>query len=343
MKKKILVTGGAGYIGSHTIVELLHSNQYDVISIDNFINSTALTFDYIYKITGQHIQNLPIDLCDFEAVHSFFERHPIDGIIHFAALKSVPESVSNPLLYYHNNVTSLTNILACVEKFNIQTFVFSSSCAVYGDIESLPVMEALTLQPKSPYANTKLIGEKIVEDLTNANKRIHSMSLRYFNPVGADQSGLIGENKTSENLFQILCKTASGDLPFLTVYGDDYPTRDGTCIRDYIHVSDIANAHVHALEYLFANKDDSLRRHEIVNLGTGDGLSVNEIIQTFEQVTRIKINTRYGQRRKGDIAAIYSDTQKAEKILNWKAQNDITKMVESSWNWYSKIKLIRQV
>jgi UDP-glucose 4-epimerase len=343
MKKKILVTGGAGYIGSHTIVELLNSNQYEVISIDNFINSNALTFDYIYKITGQRIQNLPIDLCDFDAVHSFFENNLIDGIIHFAALKSVPESVSNPLLYYHNNITSLTNILLCVEKFNIRNFVFSSSCAVYGDIESLPVVEGLVLQPKSPYANTKLIGEKILEDLANTNKHINSMSLRYFNPVGADKSGLIGENKTSENLFQILCKTASGDLPFLTIYGNDYATKDGTCIRDYIHVSDIAKAHVHALEYLFTTKDNFLQRHEIVNLGTGYGLSVNEIIQTFEQVTRIKINTRYGQRRQGDIAAIYSDTKKAEKILHWKAQNDIAKMVESSWNWYSKTKLIRQL
>lgn len=336
---KILITGGAGYIGSHTIIEILENTNWEVISIDNFSNSTNDTFHRIEKITGKKIKNYTIDLKDKQATRNFFlENKNIQGIIHFAAYKSVPESVENPLIYYDNNINSLLNILSCQKEFGIPHLIFSSSCSVYGNINELPVTEQTSLsKPESPYAYTKQIGEQLVADFIEVNPTLKAISLRYFNPVGAHKSGLNGEFPLSKpnNLVPYITQTAIGKLEQLTVFGGDYNTNDGTCIRDYIHVSDIAAAHVLALQKLKA--DAHFPNYEIINLGTGVGVSVLEAIHAFEKVSHQKLNYKIGKRRAGDVAAIYANNDKAKKILNWQPKHNIDEMMLSAWKWEQQL------
>jgi UDP-glucose 4-epimerase len=334
-KKKILVTGGAGYIGSHTIVELLSNPAYEVISVDNFSNSFSSMYERMRKISGRDFVTYEVDLCDKEATRKVFEANPdIAGVIHFAAFKSVPESVADPLLYFHNNIASLVNILACLKEFNISNFIFSSSCSVYGNISSLPVNEDTTLnKAESPYAYSKQVGEVMIRDFSKTVPGINSIALRYFNPVGAHVSGELGElpiNKPN-NLVPVITQTAIGKIPQMTVFGEDYDTRDGTCIRDYIHVTDIADAHVRGLEYLFEKKNSS--NYLILNLGSGSGVSVLEAIKMFEEISGVKLNYKLGPRRDGDVEAIYSDSSKAEQILGWKTKFDLRAMMETAWLW----------
>lgn len=338
-KQKIIVTGGAGYIGSHTIIELLEQTDFEVLSIDNFANSSATTFDRIEKITGQRVKNYVIDLCDAAAVEQIFATEKnIVGVIHFAAFKSVPESVSNPYKYYHNNINSLLNILEACLKFKVNNFIFSSSCSVYGNIDQLPVTEATPFGlAESPYAQTKQIGEAIIKDYARAHPQLQTIALRYFNPVGAHLSGLNGELPINRptSLVPVITQTAIGRMEQVMVFGNDYDTRDGSCIRDYIHVTDLALAHIKALDYLIQakNKDN----FSIFNLGTGAGVTVLEAIQAFEKVTGEKLNYIIGPRRAGDVIAIYSDTAKSEQELDWKPLLDIEQMMESAWKWENNL------
>ncbi len=331
----ILITGGAGYIGSHTIIELMESTNYNVISIDNLSNSSISTYERIYQITGKKITHYEIDLCDANALDAFFQTEKgIIGIIHFAAFKSVSESVALPHKYYHNNINSLLNILECCMKYSIKHFIFSSSCSVYGNIELLPVKEDTPLnKAESPYAYTKQIGEEILKDYCNAFPKMDMISLRYFNPVGAHISGLNGElpiNKPS-NLVPIITQTAIGKIKEMVVYGSDYNTRDGSCIRDYIHVTDIAIAHIKALQYLFDKKNKL--NYSIFNLGSGNGVSVIETLKAFENVTGIKPNYSIGPRRPGDVEAIYSDTSKSKLEHHWETKYSLNEMMETAWKW----------
>ncbi|MBI4945003.1 MAG: UDP-glucose 4-epimerase GalE [Bacteroidetes bacterium] len=332
---KILVTGGAGYIGSHTILEVLEKTSWDAISADSFLRSSPLTLERIKNISGKQIKNYNFDLCDFKKIKTIFsENADIKGIIHFAALKSVPESVSNPELYYRNNNESLKNILACIKEFGIKNFIFSSSCSVYGNIDTLPVNEESPLQKaQSPYAETKQEGERIITEFSKKNPDIYSIALRYFNPAGAHLSGLIGEAPLGkpDNIVPSITQTAIGKLGQFNVFGNDYDTRDGSCIRDYIHVSDIAYAHVLALQALFEGKIKN--NFEIINLGTGNGITVLEAIKAFEKVSEKKLNYKIAPRRSGDVEAIYSDSSKAKKILGWTPKYNIEKMMETAWKW----------
>ncbi len=332
---KILITGGAGYIGSHTIIEILENTDWEVISADNYANSSEATYKRIQDITSKQFQYYNVDLKDVEATKKVFEAHPnISGIIHFAAFKTVPESVANPLTYYDNNVNSLINILSCQKEFNIPNLIFSSSCSVYGNVNELPVTEETLMEKaESPYAYTKQIGERIVDDFIMANNNYKAISLRYFNPVGAHQSGLNGELPltTPNNLVPYITQTAIGKLQQLTIFGGDYPTADGTCIRDYIHVSDIASAHLLALQKLIKDKD--FQNHSIINLGTGKGVSVLEVVKAFEKVSGKKLNYVIGKRREGDVQAIYANNQKAQQLLDWKPIYNIEDMMLSAWKW----------
>lgn len=323
--EKVLVTGGAGYIGSHTIIDLLN-NGYDVISIDNFINSKPETIRRIFEITGKHIKNYVIDLCDFNLLRNIFESEDPTHIIHFAALKSVPESLNQPLEYYSNNLQSLINLLELSKEFQIKNFVFSSSCSVYGNAKTLPVTEETPmLESQSPYASTKQFSEKIISDFSKVSS-IKFTILRYFNPVGNHDSGLIGEDSlTQTSLVPSIIRLHLENNQFV-IYGCDYPTRDGTPIRDFIHVMDIADAHTKSLN--FEGSD-----FEIFNLGTGNGISVLEVVKSFERVTGQKLNWTFGPRRDGDVVEIYADNQKSNRILNWKPTRDLDSMVISTWNW----------
>jgi UDP-glucose 4-epimerase len=332
----VLVTGGCGYIGSHTIIDLLE-NGFEVVSIDNLVRSKSLTIDRIDKITGTKIKNYVVDLCDFDATKAVFAAEPnIEGIIHFAALKSVPESVEKPLLYYKNNIESLVNLLQLANEFSIKSFVFSSSCSVYGNATDLPVTEQTPLtEAESPYAHTKQIGEAII--IAQAKKsNTKFILLRYFNPVGAHESGQIGEDTTDVITAVVprITGTAIGKFPLFTVLGTDYPTRDGSCTRDYIHVMDIANAHTKALEYAAVEKNSEV---EIFNLGTGNGVTVLEAIQSFERVSGEKLNYKLGERRAGDVVAIYADNQKAVTQLGWQIRRDLDTMMRTAWVWEQKM------
>jgi UDP-glucose 4-epimerase len=331
---KILVTGGAGYIGSHTIIELVEQTDWEIISVDNYANSTENTYNRIENITGKKIQYFNVDLANKEATNAFFqENQGIDGVIHFAAFKWVGESVENPLKYYRNNVNSLINVLECQREFNIPYFIFSSSCSVYGNIAQLPVTEETTIsKAESPYAYTKQIGEQILEDFIKASKDNKAISLRYFNPVGAHISGLNGEiQPIANNLLPYITQTAIGLRDSFAVYGNDYNTIDGTCVRDYIHVSDIASAHVQALELLINNSDAS--RYDVFNLGTGTGVSVQQIIDAFEKVNGLQLNYSIGPRRDGDVEEIYADNTKATQILRWEPRMSLEEMMLSAWKW----------
>lgn len=329
---KILVTGGCGYIGSHTMVDLIN-NGFNAISIDNHSRSRPEIIQGIEKIVNKKVQNYPIDICDSKALQQVFQEHSdITGIIHFAAYKSVPESVAHPLRYYHNNITSLTNLLQCVTTFQIPNFVFSSSCSVYGNAKILPVDEMTPLQEaESPYANTKQMGEQIINHFAKKQQN-NNILLRYFNPVGAHPSAKIGEiQERPENLVPYITQTAIGKRAQLTVFGNDYPTRDGSCIRDYIHVMDIANAHTKALQYLIENRNE--QPVEIFNLGLGEGVTVLEAIEAFEKVSQTKLNYTIGKRRAGDVEKIYADNKKAKKILGWNPQYSIEDMMDTAWKW----------
>jgi UDP-glucose 4-epimerase len=334
-KKTILVTGGAGYIGSHTIIELVERTDFNIISIDNHSNSSAKTMERIEKITGKKIKNYSIDICDKIELEKVFEQEQhIVGIIHFAAFKSVPESVSNPYKYYHNNINSLLNILQCCLKYSVTSFIFSSSCSVYGNINKLPVKEDTPLgKAESPYAYTKQVGEEILKDYTRAFSQLNCIALRYFNPVGAHLSGLIGEDPINPptNLVPVITETAIGKRKSMNVFGNDYPTRDGSCIRDYIHVSDVANAHIKAMEYIINKKQKT--NYSVLNLGTGTGVSVFEAIAAFEKVAQQKLNYTIVPRRAGDVVAIYSDTSLSEQLLQWKPEFTLEQMMESAWKW----------
>jgi len=335
--KKILVTGGCGYIGSHTIVDLIQ-HGYDVISADNNSRSNLKILEGVEKIIGKKIKNYHVDLCIFDDTHAIFQENPdIIGIIHFAAYKAVGESVENPLLYYSNNLNSLINILRCCEEFAVPNFVFSSSCTVYGNPDSSPVTEESPMKKaESPYGSTKQMGEEIVQQTANSN-HIQSILLRYFNPVGAHPSGEIGEIPIGRpaNLVPAITQTAIGKLPQMQVYGNDYPTRDGSCVRDYIHVSDIAHAHTLALNYLIEEKNKT--NCEIFNLGTGNGYTVIEVINTFEKVSAQKLNYTIAARRQGDIIGIFANNEKAKQVLGWNPAYNLEDMMLTAWNWEKKL------
>ena len=334
MKGKVLVTGGTGYIGSHTAVELI-KNGYEVVIIDNLSNSREDVLDGIEKITGVRPSFEKFDLCDFDQLDQFFIKYPgINAIIHFAASKAVGESVEKPLLYYRNNLQSLTNMLELMDKHNIPNIAFSSSCTVYGQPEKLPVTEASPILPaESPYGNTKQISEEIISDTLNSNEGLHAISLRYFNPVGAHDSILIGELPLGvpANLIPFITQTAAGLRKELSVFGEDYNTPDGTAIRDYIHVVDLAKAHVIAVARMIEGKQKS--NYEVFNLGTGNGYSVLEVIKAFETSTGEQLNYKIVDRRAGDIEQVWADTSFANEELGWKAELGIESMMSSAWNW----------
>lgn len=338
MKSKILVTGGLGFIGSHTVVALQVQN-YEVVIIDNLSNSSLDVLAGITRITNNTPEFVNLDLRDKSAVIDFFEEHQdIAGVIHFAASKAVGESVENPLLYYENNLSSLIYLLKQLTKQGEANFIFSSSCTVYGQADSLPISEdAPVKKAVSPYGNTKQIGEEIIEDTCKVHPNLKATSLRYFNPVGAHPSAEIGELPigTPQNLIPFITQTAIGKREKLSVFGDDYPTEDGTCIRDYIHVMDLARAHVVALERLI--KGDSSKNYDVFNLGTGKGNSVLEVINSFEKATGQKLNYQITQRREGDITAAYADTNKANTILDWKAEQNLDEALSSAWKWEKKV------
>lgn len=336
MKKKILVTGGCGYIGSHTIVDLIQ-NGYDVISVDNNSNSSANSLIGVEKITNVKVKNYVVDLCNLSDTKDIFEMNKdIVGVIHFAAYKYVGESVENPLLYFDNNINSLVNVLKCCREYNVENFVFSSSCTVYGNPEEMMVTEDTPLkEAESPYGYTKQIGEKIIQHTVNSCN-IKSILLRYFNPVGAHPSAEIGETPIGPptNLVPVITKTAIGKYEKMNVHGSDYPTRDGSCIRDFIHVSDIAHAHTLALNYLIENKNQL--NCEAFNLGTGNGYSVLEAIKTFEKATQTKLNYILSNRRAGDVIAIYANNEKARTLLGWVPKYSLEDMMITAWMWEKK-------
>lgn len=331
--RKILVTGGTGYIGAHTVVEL-QSNGYEVIIIDNLSNSDIKILTQIETITGKKPAFVKLDLRDKTSIIEFLKEHTdISGVIHFAASKSVSESVKNPLLYYDNNITTLVNLLNTLAG-KPMNFVFSSSCTVYGEPDSLPVTEqALIKKAESPYGNTKQIGEEILKETATATNDLKVIALRYFNPVGAHQSALIGElpNGVPQNLVPFITQTAIGKREQLTVFGDKFDTPDGSCIRDFIHVVDLAKAHVAAIKRMEAGQ--MVASYEVFNVGTGNGYSVLELIRTFEEVTGQKLNYRIGPPRDGDIVKIWGDVTLAEKELNWRAEQGLASMLASAWAW----------
>lgn len=337
MKTKILVTGGTGYIGSHTAVELIQQG-FEVIIADNLSNSFEWIIDRIYQITGVRPQFYKADLTQLDQTKTIFQENPeIKGVIHFAALKAVGESVKRPLLYYHNNLNALLTLLQVMNEFDCQHFVFSSSCTVYGQPDILPVSETSPiLPPLSPYGNTKQISEQIIQfqsDITT----LQSVILRYFNPIGAHESALIGELPIGvpNNLIPFITQTAIGKREVLNIFGNNYNTHDGTCIRDYIHVTDIAKAHIIALERLLQKRNET--QIEVFNLGTGKGYSVLDVIHAFEKVSYKNLHYKFISRREGDIEQIWADTTLANQKLGWKTHLSLEDMVLSAWNWEQNI------
>lgn len=340
---KILVTGGCGYIGGHTIVDLVN-NGFDVISVDDLSRGSLRMLAGVEEILGKKIKNYKVDLTNLDDTQAIFIENPdIVGVIHFAAYKSVNESVVEPLKYYRNNINSLVNILQCAKDYDVPNIVFSSSCSVYGNAEKLPVNERTPLATaESPYAFTKQIGEVMCHDFVKQYKGFNISLLRYFNPVGAHPSVLIGElQEKPENLVPVITQTAVGKRPEMTVFGNDYDTRDGSCVRDYIHVMDIANAHTKSLQYLIAGKNKEAC--EVFNLGSGNGVTVLELINSFEEVSGRKLNYTIGPRRGGDVIAVYADNSKACNLLGWKIQNDLTQMMDTAWRWELKLQLDEQM
>lgn len=327
---KVLVTGGCGYIGSHTTTLLLKEN-IEVVIIDNLSNSKKDVIDKIKSITGASVTFYQEDLCDLEKLRNIFKKEKIDAIIHFAGLKAVGESVSEPLLYYKNNLISTMNILTCMQEFSVKKIVFSSSATVYGNPSSLPILEDFPLSTTNPYGETKLMIERILTDLYNADNSFDITILRYFNPIGAHKSGLLGENPNGipNNLMPYIVKVATGKLPILNIYGSDYDTVDGTGVRDYIHVMDLANGHILALK----NPKSGLK---IYNLGTGKGTSVLELVNMFEKVNNVKVNYKIVARRPGDIDACYASNLKAKEELGFKCEYTLEDMCRDSYNFVIK-------
>ena len=342
MANKILVTGGTGYIGSHTVVELQESG-YEVIVVDNLSNSSIDVLDNIEKISGIKPVFEQFDLADAVKMDDFFSRNSdIDAIIHFAASKAVGESVQKPLLYYRNNLVSLMNLLDCQLKYNVPNIVFSSSCTVYGQPDVLPVTEETPRKDaESPYGNTKRVNEDILNDTIAANPVLKGIALRYFNPIGAHPSALIGELPLGvpQNLVPFITQTAAGLRDELKVFGDDYDTLDGSAVRDYINVVDLAKAHVVAIERLLGSKNK--KNYEIFNLGTGNGASVLEIVNGFEKATGVKLNYKIVDRRAGDIEKIWADTTFANQELGWKAEKGLEETLLSAWNWEKRVRGIQ--
>lgn len=339
MKKKILVTGGTGYIGSHTVVELQNAG-YEVIVVDDLSNSTADSIDGIERITGIRPAFEKIDCNDEVALRKVFAKYsPISGVIHFAASKAVGESVQKPLLYYKNNLVSLINILELMPEFNVKGIVFSSSCTVYGEPDINPIDETAPIKPAaSPYGNTKQINEEIIQDFVTSGANIKSIILRYFNPVGAHPTAELGElpNGVPQNLVPFITQTAMGIRKELSVFGDDYDTPDGSCVRDFINVVDLAKAHVVAMDRML--QDKSPEKVEIFNLGTGNGVSVLELIHIFEKVSGVKVNYKIVGRRVGDIVKIWAEPSKANKVLGWTAKESIEDTMASAWKWQQKLR-----
>lgn len=332
---KILVTGGCGYIGSHTIIELLESQRYEVISVDSCERGTPETMQRIEYITGVKVHNYQVDICNKEAFFKVIEENKdVVGVVHFAAYKAVGESVDKPLMYYRNNLGALANVLDACQCFNIRNLLFSSSCSVYGDVKQLPVNEKTPMGTAfCPYAHTKQIGEAMIRSMMIPNPLMNALILRYFNPVGAHPSGMNGELSPDKpnNLIPIIMHVASGVLPKMTVFGTDYDTRDGSCIRDYLHVCDIAQAHVKAMDYLVERRN--VEQCEVFNLGSGNGVSVIEMLKAAEDVVGKKLNYELGDRRPGDVPAIYGDSQRANTLLDWHCRYDVHDMISSAWKW----------
>ena len=341
MKETVLVTGGTGFIGSHTTVELQQAG-YKVVIVDNLSNSSASVVDGIEKITGIRPAFEQVDCCDMPALRGVFEKYKdIKGIIHFAASKAVGESVEKPLLYYRNNLNSLINLLELMPQFGVKGIIFSSSCTVYGQPtpENLPVTESAPIQKAvSPYGNTKQINEEIIQDYIHSGANIKSIILRYFNPIGAHPTAYIGElpNGVPMNLIPFVTQTAIGIRKQLKIFGNDYATPDGTCIRDYIYVVDLAKAHVKAMERVLENPDSD--PVEVFNIGTGKGLSTLEVVQGFEKATGVKLNWEFAPRREGDIEKVWGNVDKANKVLGWKAEANIEDVLRSAWKWQVKLR-----
>lgn len=334
---KILVTGGVGFIGSHTVVELDKAG-FEPVIIDNLYNSDLGVLKGIKEITGKDFPFYNIDCNDIEKVRNLFEKEKFDGVIHFAAYKAVGESVEKPLDYYDNNLISLLVLLRVMKEFNVKNFVFSSSCTVYGQPDELPVTELTPRKPAtSPYGNTKAIAEDIIRDHVYSAPGIKAICLRYFNPIGAHESALIGElpNGVPSNLVPFITQTAAGLRESLTVFGNDYDTPDGTCIRDFIHVLDLAKAHVKALELLNEKQDSDY--YDVFNVGTGEGYTVLELINTFQEVNGVKLNYTIGPRREGDVEKIYAQSDKVNTIMKWKAEKTMAEALRDAWNWQLKI------
>ena len=340
MKQTILVTGGTGFIGSHTTVELINAG-YKVVIVDNLSNSQADVIDGIEKITGVRPAFEKMDCCDLDGMDKVFAKYPdIEGIIHFAASKAVGESVEKPLLYYRNNIVSLVNLLELMPKYGVKGIIFSSSCTVYGqpDPENLPVTEDAPVKPaESPYGNTKQVNEEIIRDFINSGADIKAILLRYFNPIGSHPSAIIGEmpNGVPMNLIPYVTQTAMGIREQLKVFGNDYDTPDGTCIRDYIYVVDLAKAHVKAMQRVLDTDSDKL---EVFNVGTGKGVSTKEIVDAFEKSTGVKLNWTVAPRRPGDIEKVWANPEKANNVLGWKAETSLEDTLKSAWNWQVKLR-----
>ena len=330
---RILVTGGCGYIGSHTVVDLLE-NGFDVVSLDSLVRASDDVLNGVEAITGTRVENLRVDLCDLEDTRTAIrDAGPFDAVIHFAALKYVDESVRDPLLYYRNNLDALVNLLEVCAAEAIDHVVFSSSCSVYGNVDHLPVTEDTPFgTAESPYAATKQMGERILTDAVTASERMHTLILRYFNPVGAHASAHIGESPATvpNNLVPRITGTAAGRFQTLQVFGHDYPTRDGTCVRDYIHVSDIAHAHTLAVQHMLGGMDERL---DVLNLGSGTGVTVLEAIRAFERVTGQALDHELTDRRAGDVVAVFADNSKARRVLGWTPTRDIDEMMRTAWAW----------
>ena len=329
---QVLVTGGTGYIGSHTIVELIN-HGYDVVCVDDFSNSKPIVLDSLKKITGKDINFYELNVCDKEKLRKVFKENKIDAVIHFAGFKAVGESVAKPLMYYRNNLDSTITLLEVMNEFKVKKIVFSSSATVYGDPEILPIPETAKLHTTNPYGSTKLYIEEILKDVYISDNDYSIAILRYFNPIGAHPSGLLGEDPSDipNNLMPYIVKVANHELPHLNVFGNDYDTKDGTGVRDYIHVIDLALGHISALEYI-----DKHKGIDYYNLGTGKGYSVLEMVSAFSDVNKVSVPYRITARRDGDIATCYADTKKAKEILHWEAKYDLNEMVESAYNFAKK-------
>ena len=337
-KSTVLVCGGAGYIGSHTSVELINAG-YGVVIADNFSNSEMAAVEGVRRITGMDVPFVEVDCCDREAFRKVFEQHEFDSVIHFAASKAVGESVQKPMLYYRNNLTSLMNIIDLMREFGRSNIVFSSSCTVYGEPDKQPVTEQTPRKPAtSPYGNTKQISEDMLRDSVAAYDGLKSIALRYFNAIGAHPSALIGElpRGVPQNLVPYITQTAAGLRECLSVFGDDYPTPDGSCIRDYIDVVDLAKAHVAAISRMVENKSEE--RYEIFNIGTGRGVSVLELVHKFEEVNGLKINYKIAPRRAGDIIAIWADPARANAVLGWRAERSLDETLAAAWRWEKHVR-----